>query len=157
MDRERERLGLQDATVIDNQKLKARKRKHEELTIEPGGKKLKAVKNKGTPTAATSKTSLPRLSITLRLGPPKEVFPCCLCVSEDANGLLPVYDPMSTTTTPKMAHEHCASVIPETWVDEYEINPPSSSAFPHKTRVVFGVDGIVKDRWNLVGSMMHLN
>lgn len=159
MDRERERLGrlqaTQDTTVIDNQKSKARKRKHEELTIEPGGKKLKVVKNKGAHTAATSKTSLPKLSITLRLGPPKETFPCCLCVSEDTNGLLPVYDPTSTATTPKMAHEHCASVIPETWVDEYEVDHSSSGPLPHRTRVVFGVDGIVKDRWNLVGPMAH--
>ena len=156
LDRERERLErlqtTQDTVAIGNHKSKVRKRKHEESTIEPGGKKSKVTKDKGAHVATTSKTSFPKLSITLKLGPPKEIFPCCLCVSEDTNGLLPVYDPMSTTSTPKMAHEHCASVIPETWVDEYEVNHPSSSAFPHKTRVVFGVDGIVKDRWNLVGS-----
>lgn len=153
LDRERERLeGLQEAqdiAVIDNRKSKSRKRKYEESTIEPKGKKLKASNE------ATSKPAMPRLSITLKLGPPKETFPCCLCVSEDTNGLLPVYDPISTTSTPKMAHEHCASVIPETWVDDYEVDHLSSGIFPHKTRVVFGVDGIVKDRWNLVGSMVY--
>jgi len=43
-----------------------------------------------------------------------------------------------------MAHEACADVIPETWVDE--IACPSGDT----ERVIFGVDGIVKDRWNLV-------
>jgi len=42
-----------------------------------------------------------------------------------------------------MAHEECASVVPETWVDEVDEGNG-------KEKVVFGVDGIVKDRWNLV-------
>ena len=156
LDRERERLersqATQDMVVIDNQKSKARKRKHEESTTESKGKKLKVSKDKGTHVAVTPKASTPRLSITLKIGPiPKETFPCCLCVSEDTNGLLPVYDPLSTCSTPKMAHEHCASVIPETWVDDYEAEHPSLGTSLHKTRAVFGVDGIVKDRWNLVG------
>jgi len=160
MDRERERLELSQATsegaTTDNQKPKARKRKHVESTIEPKGKKLKASKTGGTHAAVTSKPTIPKLSITLKIGPPpKETFPCCLCVSEDTNGLLPVYDPVSTAPTPKMAHEHCASVIPETWVDDYEVSPPSSGGFLRKTRAVFGVDGIVKDRWNLVGFIKH--
>ena len=155
LDRERERLersrATQDAVTIDDQKSGTRKRKHEEFTTESKGKKLKVSKDKGTHTAATPKSSTPKLSITLKIGPiPKEVFPCYLCVSEDMNGLLPVYDPTSTASTPKMAHEHCASVIPETWVDDYEVGHPSSSNSFHKTRAVFGVDGIVKDRWNLV-------
>ncbi|KAJ6452291.1 JmjC-domain-containing protein [Mycena sanguinolenta] len=37
-----------------------------------------------------------------------------------------------------MAHERCALVLPETWVDEIE-----------GERVVFGVDGIVRGRWAL--------
>lgn len=166
LDRERERLEhsqtTHDTVAIDNQKTKSRKRKHEEFTVEPKGKKMKVAKVKGTQVAATSKPSVPKLSITLKIGPMlKETFPCCLCVSEDTNDLLPVYDPLSTASTPKMAHEHCASVIPETWVDDYEADHPSSGAFPHKTRAVFGVDGIVKDRWNLVGSQgipsRHIN
>jgi hypothetical protein len=159
LDREHERLerlqATQNTVTTGNQKPKVRKRKHGESTTEPGGKKLKVTKDKGSHVAATSKTSFPKLSITLKIGPPREIFPCCLCVSEDTSGLLPVYDPMLATSTPKMAHEHCASVIPETWVDEYEVNHPSSSEHPHKTRVVFGIDGIVKDRWNLVGYMTH--
>jgi hypothetical protein len=43
-----------------------------------------------------------------------------------------------------MAHENCANVVPETWVDSIDIRQGE------KERVVFGVDGIVKDRWNLV-------
>jgi len=157
LDRERERLERSQAThdtvAVDNQKSKARKRKHEEFTIEPKGKKMKVTKVKGAQVAATSKPSVPKLSITLKIGPtPKETFPCCLCVSEDTNDLLPVYDPLVTASMPKMAHEHCASVIPETWVDDYEADHPSSGALPHKTKAVFGVDGVVKDRWNLVGS-----
>ena len=159
LDRERERLerlqASHDTPVVGNQTSKARKRKHEGSTIEPKGKKLKANRDKGTPSSAASKSDIPKLSITLKIGPPKEPFPCCLCVSEDSDGLLPVYDPISTASTPKMAHEHCASVIPETWVDDYEIDHPSLGTFPHKTRVVFGVDGIVKDRWNLVGPMVY--
>ena len=143
--------------VAGNPKSRARKRKHQESTIEHRAKKLKASKDKGASASATSKSGIPKLSITLKIGPPKEPFPCCLCVSEDTNGLLPIYDPTSTSSTPKKAHEHCASVIPETWVDDYEVDHPSSGTPPPKTRVVFGVDGIVKDRWNLVGFVMYFN
>lgn len=67
-------------------------------------------------------------------------------------GLLRVHEPpttrkdaMDSTGSPKvwMAHEYCASIVPETWVDELETHGV-------KEKVVFGVDGIVKDRWNLV-------
>lgn len=43
-----------------------------------------------------------------------------------------------------MAHQLCAKVVPETWVDDVE----GSNGV--KVTQVFGVDGIVKDRWNLV-------
>ena len=160
LDRERERLErsqvAQNTAASDNQKPKARKRKHDESTIGPKGKKPKVTKDKGTHAVTTSKSTLPRLSITLKIGPrPKETLPCYLCVSEDTNGLLPIYDPVSTSSTPKMAHEHCASVIPETWVDDYEVDHPSSGSSLHKTRAVFGVDGIVKDRWNLVSFIKY--
>jgi hypothetical protein len=159
LDRERERLehsqATQDTVAMGNQRSKPRKRKLEESPAEPKGKKSRMTKNKETPVTTMSKTSIPKLSITLKIGPPKEKFPCCLCVSGDPDGLLPVYDPIPTASPPKMAHEHCARVIPETWVDDHEVGP-SSSTFPQKTRVVFGVDGIVKDRWNLVRSMIHL-
>ncbi|KAJ4483754.1 jumonji superfamily protein [Lentinula aciculospora] len=107
------------------------------------------------PPAASSRTkSFPKLSIKLKLGPQPvpEVFPCCLCVSTSNEGLLHVHDPpfgrkeaLEACSNPSvwMAHEECAKVIPETWVDEVE-NVPGE-----KERMVFGVDGIVKDRWNL--------
>jgi hypothetical protein len=44
-----------------------------------------------------------------------------------------------------MAHEYCANIVPETWVDEIEFGQSGE-----KEKVVFGVDGIVKDRWHLV-------
>lgn len=86
------------------------------------------------------------------LAPP--VTPCCLCASDDRTGLLRVLEPpaVQTISPPPpekdaqghdvriwRAHELCAKVIPETWIDEY-----------NGERVVFGVDGIDKDRWNLV-------
>lgn len=41
-----------------------------------------------------------------------------------------------------MAHEECAKVVPETWVDEVETEMSVEKR-------VFGVDAIVRDRWNL--------
>lgn len=49
-----------------------------------------------------------------------------------------------------MAHEDCANVIPETWVDEVDASVNDGLGFTSKEKVVFGVDAIVKDRWNLV-------
>lgn len=80
--------------------------------------------------------------------------PCCLCASETQDALLPVHDPphLSTGARPFVtkatngadvevwqAHEKCAMVIPETWIDVV-----------NGRKYVFGVDGIVKDRWLLV-------
>lgn len=66
---------------------------------------------------------------------------------------MPVYDPpvgrrdiLEAAGNPGvwMAHQLCAKVVPETWVDDVEgLNGV-------KETMVFGVDGIVKDRWNLV-------
>jgi hypothetical protein len=97
-------------------------------------------------------------SLTLKLGPrplEEEEFPCCLCVSTNREGLLKVHDPPGNRDhvdipSPKkiwLAHEDCANIVPETWVDEVEIEGDASNA---KEKVVFGVDAIVKDRWNLV-------
>lgn len=106
------------------------------------------------PIAAAGKPA-PKLSITLKLGPrPAELepYPCCLCVSMSREGLLKVLDPpvsrkdaLDATGNPKVwtAHDFCASVVPETWIDEVDQDGV-------KQKVVFGVDGIVKDRWNLV-------
>lgn len=98
--------------------------------------------------------------VTLRLGPkPKEpeAFPCCLCVSMSEDGLLRVQDPPGWWyDEPGMAgmvcraHTQCASVIPETWVDEVEVGEADATGNRPRESVVFGVDGIVKDRWALV-------
>lgn len=107
-----------------------------------------------------------KLSVTLKLGPKPpepEGFPCCLCVSMSHDGLLRVQDPpigkrdlpesLSSLydATRWMAHEECAKVVPETWVDivdSAEILPDGSHV--QESRVL-GVDAVVKDRWNLVG------
>ena len=78
------------------------------------------------------------------------------------DGLLRVHDPplwqkegeaggsVQASNAVWMAHEVCANVIPETWVDEIEVGEPREDGSRAKERVVFGVDAIVKDRWNLV-------
>ncbi|KIM44364.1 hypothetical protein M413DRAFT_379857 [Hebeloma cylindrosporum] len=118
--------------------------------------KLKKIKINHSPTKLPP-SSIPAKAapkITLKLGPcpaEPEAFPCCLCVSMSQEGLLRVHEPpttrkdaMDAAGSPKLwkAHEYCASIVPETWVDELE-------AHGVKEKVVFGVDGIVKDRWNL--------
>lgn len=113
----------------------------------------------------SSSAPLSKVSVTLKLGPKPpepESFPCCLCVSMSYDGLLRVQDPpigkrelpesLSSVhdATRWMAHEECAKVVPETWVDiveSSEILP--DGAYARESRV-FGVDAIVKDRWNLV-------
>jgi hypothetical protein len=106
-----------------------------------------------------SKAGGSKTTVTLKLGPkPKEPedFPCCLCVSMSQEGLLPLYD--SLADAPRgdrgVAHEQCANIVPETWVDEYEIDELSAEGTRRKIRAVFGVDGIVKDRWNLVSPII---
>ena len=136
---------------------KSRKRKFE---VKDEGPKAKKIKIK--PSMATASSNIPakppliKLSVTLKLGPrpvEPEPFPCCLCVSMSEEGLLRVHDPptgrrdaIEATGNPKlwMAHDYCANIVPETWVDDLD------TADGGKEKVVFGVDGIVKDRWNLV-------
>lgn len=103
-------------------------------------------------------SSKPELSSMVLYPPTKKVknqvsttiLPCVLCASADREGLLPVNDkPFAIMGVPTpigedgneewMAHETCAMVIPETWVDEV-----------NGEKRVFGVDGISKDRWGLV-------
>ena len=71
--------------------------------------------------------------------------------------MLKVYDPpigrkdaVEAAGSPKvwMAHDQCAKIVPETWVDEVD------DGNGMREQVVFGVDGIVKDRWNLVSFFM---
>jgi len=106
------------------------------------------------------KSSLPKISLTLKIGPrpaDAEPYPCCLCVSMSKAGLVPVHNPpvgksyaVDAANNPKvwMAHELCASIIPETWVDEFDDGRGTSQ------RMVYGVDAIVKDRWNLVSCLV---
>ncbi|KAG6868897.1 hypothetical protein C0993_008195 [Termitomyces sp. T159_Od127] len=133
------------------------KRKLEVLEEEPKNKKLKI---KLSPSKASSTQPKPqisaptsKLSLTIKLGPRPalESFPCCLCISMDKEGLLRVYDPPigrkdieEAAGNPKewMAHEYCAQIIPETWIDEIELRGV-------KEKVVYGVDAIVRDRWHL--------
>ncbi|KAG8875366.1 hypothetical protein FRB97_005178 [Tulasnella sp. 331] len=103
--------------------------------------------NGTTMDAQTSGSYKPRIRI-----PAVPVTPCCLCATNDPEGLLPVNDPPAAGSTAKVftilqdgkqvpwwrAHETCARAIPETWVDEID-----------GKKVVFGVDGIHKDRWAL--------
>lgn len=131
------------------------KRKSEGGGDTPALKKIK-IKAKGASQTESSSRHLPKLSVTLKLGPrptEPESYPCCLCISTNREGLLRVHDPPVTRKdavdaagNPKewMAHEYCANVVPETWVDEIEFGQSDE-----KEKVVFGVDGIVKDRWHL--------
>lgn len=133
----------------------SRKRKLEAGTVVAKTKKIK-VKGEGLGIETSTKPQ-PKVSITLKLGPrvdQEENFPCCLCVSTDPEGLLHVINPpfarrdvAEAAGHPRlwMAHEFCARVVPETWVDD-SVRPDGRSE-----KVVYGVDGIVKDRWNLVG------
>jgi hypothetical protein len=145
--------------VLPPPKARARKRKSD---AKDDVSKLKKIKINHSPTKlpfsiSTPDKAAPRISVTLKLGPrpaESESFPCCLCVSMSQEGLLKVHEPptkrkdaMDAAGSPKvwMAHEYCASIVPETWVDELE-------GHGVKEKVVFGVDGVVRDRWNLVCS-----
>lgn len=143
-----------------------RKRKSDASEAEPKAKKAKtkSVKVAGK----SSEGSAPKVSapkVTLKLGPPKpkesDTFPCCLCVSQSLDGLLRVHDPptwrkeggsgLSGPGSVWMAHEECANVVPETWVDEELTDAGGEGGSQVKEKMVFGVGSIVKDRWNLVG------
>lgn len=132
----------------------SRKRKSDENDT-PNSKKAKV-----SPQAPN--VALPKVTIRLKLGPrPPELdpFPCCLCVSASRDGLLPVHDkPLVqhlayADTKVWMAHESCARVLPETWLDEAETGPVLEDGARKQEKMVFGVDAIVKDRWNLVSDI----
>lgn len=127
-----------------NNIIEAPRLKKAKTTIEPGS---------GSP------KSQPKISVTLKLGPrpaESEPLPCCLCVSTSKDGLLRVQDPpiarkeileAAGNPTIWMAHELCASIVPETWVD-VSIRQNGSTE-----KVIHGVSAIVKDRWNLVSDL----
>ena len=135
--------------------LSPRKRRSDENHTPTSTKKAKV-------SPQTPKVVLPKVTIRLKLGPrPPELdpFPCCLCVSASREGLLPVHDkplvqhPAYMDTKVWMAHEGCARVLPETWLDEAETGPVLEGGTRKLEKMVFGVDAIVKDRWNLVSDI----
>ncbi|PFH49168.1 hypothetical protein AMATHDRAFT_76346 [Amanita thiersii Skay4041] len=141
---------------------KLKKRKSDGLQDSPKPKKPKT-KQASTTATIPEKPTTSKVSLTIKLNPRScelEQFPCCLCVSTSKEGLLRVHDPPigrkdaeEATGKPKewMAHEGCANVIPETWVDGVEKLDGGME------RCVFGVDAIVKDRWNLKCSLCTKN
>ncbi|KAG8972313.1 hypothetical protein FRC05_010155 [Tulasnella sp. 425] len=139
-----------------------RKRKREDEPNEEDGadrpKRVKKITIKFDPseppssTADTSGNQSQDTRPRVRL-PPMPPTPCCLCASSSEEGLLRVHDPpqpsaaarpfttknaQGNSVTLWRAHERCARVIPDTWVDEL-----------NGEKVVFGVDAIDKDRWAL--------
>jgi hypothetical protein len=129
-----------------------RKRKPDENETPSSMKKMKV-------SPQTPNPARPKVIIRLKLGPrPPELepFPCCLCVSTSRDGLLPVHDkpllqhPAHVDTKLWVAHESCARVLPETWLDEVEVGPVLEDGTRKRETMVFGVDAIVKDRWSLV-------
>lgn len=174
-DREAERLEAEAQGEVDDSRIPKAKspRKRKANTVEgaPKPKKIRVKPPKSeTPQTPPTPTTASMLSpsrpfptkVTLKLGPqPKEpdVFPCCLCVSTNREGLLRVENPPlwrkegesgeASGVTIWMAHEECANVVPETWIDDIEVGPVRPDGMRLKERVVLGVDGIVKDRWNL--------
>lgn len=122
-------------------KAKAPKRKSEPSSSAPN--------KKSKPSTSASVPPSTSLSVTLKI-PPQEILdlPCCLCVGSGTDDLLPVHDApaanIAAGTRPGKegwkAHRRCAKIVPETWVDEDE----------QGQECIYGVDAIVRDRWNLV-------
>ncbi|KAL1719877.1 JmjC domain, hydroxylase-domain-containing protein [Schizophyllum commune] len=104
-------------------------------------------------TSGTMATKGHTKSVTLKLGAApvgEELFPCCLCVGREQEGLLRVQEPPVGVPTVALdlsrgwrAHELCARIVPETWVDEVD------EGLGFREKVVFGVDAIEKARWQL--------
>lgn len=143
----------------------SRKRKSDSVDGAPRPKRSRTKTAKAEHASGSSSPSKPP-KVTLKLGPkPQEsdVFPCCLCISTEREGLLRVHNPPvwqkegqsgegSAATSDWQAHEECANVIPETWVDEIEVGSALPDGTIPKERMVFGTDAIPRDRWNLVRS-----
>lgn len=159
--RDREAERLRPTSPAEPKKRKAegdegnRKRPKSSKSISPSS---------GQTPGSSGSANTSRVTVTLKL-PPKPLepdgFPCCLCVSKSRDGLLRVqHPPIGRRDLPEslasvfnveawMAHEECAKVVPETWVDEVDSGELESQASVSRERRVFGVDAIVKDRWNL--------
>ncbi|KAI5118500.1 hypothetical protein M0805_004000 [Coniferiporia weirii] len=133
----------------------ARKRKFDGTGLSKSKKpkiKVEAIDDCLDPSSSASIKQKIMLKVPKDLGP----FPCCLCVSREQVGLLRVHDPPGAWAgchnyTPRdaagcetwHAHEACAMIVPETWVDEVFDGAGNAE------KVVFGVDAIVRDRWTL--------
>ncbi|KZP12459.1 JmjC-domain-containing protein [Athelia psychrophila] len=164
-DREAEQLGLDkppysgttygEPTPEENVERPKKKRKP---VAHPDGPRTKRPK-----TSEASTSNIKHTKLTLKLGPrpaTPEPFPCCLCVNMSRDALLPLHEPpigrkdVAVDVQPSsaqgwLAHEDCANVIPETWVDWVDYGDVMHDGTRAKVKMVFGVDGIVKDRWNL--------
>jgi hypothetical protein len=147
-EREAEKLKSSPFEAVDaNEPTKLPTKRKATTDNSPKAKKVKTI----APAASAAK-------VTLKLGPQpidSTPFPCCLCISQNKAGLLRVVDPPVVDKVHTgggecgwMAHEECAGVVPETWVDEIEVY--GSAGEKRMEKVIYGVDGIVKDRWNLV-------
>ncbi|VDC01252.1 unnamed protein product, partial [Peniophora sp. CBMAI 1063] len=124
-----------------------RKRKSDEAPSSP---------SKKSKTASSSKSaSGPTIKLPARPAADANAdssFPCCLCASLSTADLLPVHARPAgshaawagtrVVNDRWMAHEGCAMVIPETYVD-------TVGGLEGGEKMVFGIDAIVKDRWNL--------
>ncbi|KAL7410197.1 hypothetical protein BDY24DRAFT_400420 [Mrakia frigida] len=80
--------------------------------------------------------------------------PCVLCPSFDRSDLMPVVSvPVNVslgnkdTTKVWMAHERCAANIPETYF--VDVNVSDGRGGTYSIKMIEGVSGISKDRWNL--------
>ena len=65
-----------------------------------------------------------------------------------------VFSTAAAALGPCMAHTECARIVPETWVDDVVPDEPDASGEAPRESMVFGVDIIVKDRWNLVSVIL---
>jgi hypothetical protein len=158
---------IAESAQIQEQEKLGLKRKAPESDA-PTGSKRKRMNPPPTalclPSSVASPVAAKDSALTIKIAKREDPrMRCCLCtstsISRDSTLLPCVNGPPSYTgmkPVPKkmdqnaasnyvisedrwMAHEHCAMVIPETWVDVVE-----------GEKMVFGVDCIVKDRWNLV-------
>ena len=172
-DRENERLAAlaaEEAALSTKKTSDAgltRKRKSESAS-EGSSKRKRTTAPTESTEAQTSDATVPAHlpKVTLKVSakpkdPESEPYPCCLCISRHDSDLLPVHDPPSarsgcSNVPPRhrienevewkevwKAHEGCAKVVTETWIDEIDVEG-------EKVKYVFGVDTIVRDRWNLV-------
>ncbi|KAH8827175.1 JmjC-domain-containing protein [Flagelloscypha sp. PMI_526] len=112
----------------------------------------------------TSSASVASLSFKIPAPSPDVSYPCCLCPSTSTENLLSVHTAPDTHWKELLeiernlivdkegwtvwnAHEECAMVLQETWIEEVEGEDGK------RERMVFGVDDIPRDRWALKCSL----